>query len=247
MTSTQQMLAISEAERLPAVDVARPWDPSWQPLWLVTRLNAVSTWDRRPEVPPELALTDGMRASVSTRIAAMERALAPASQRERMAVVAELLAFYSTSSADEISLKAKLSVWVETLEGVPLWALKEAVRRWHHGRLNPQTSFCPSPAVILKAAELVVGGLRGQIVTMGRLLAATVVEPISEDEKARVGEKMRAWADEMRRLADSMNARPKAPPLQPGGGDEQAIGDEGIGTGAGGGGDERPSEPCGAE
>lgn len=229
-----QAVTTSEGARLPAVDPGRPWDSAWQPPWLISRLNAVSTWDRKPEVPQALALTDGMRASILTRIDAMQAELKPASVRERTAIVAELLAFYSTSSQDEISLRAKLSVWVETLEGVPAWALREAVRRWHAGRLNPNTSFCPSPATILNAAGLVIGGVQGQIVAMTRLLSAQVVVPISEDEKARVGALMRGWAEEMRRVADSMDKRTKAPPLQPGGGDEQAVVDGDARDGSGG-------------
>lgn len=225
MTSAQQLVSPA-CDRLPAVDSARPWDPSWQPPWLVSRLNEVSRWDRRPQIPTDMALTDQMRALISGRIEALERLVQPATERERTGIAAALLAFYSTSKEDEISVRAKLSVWVQTLEGLPHWALQEAVRRWHAGRLKADTSFCPSPAEILRAAELVVGGVRGQVVTMRRLLAAEPIRPISDDERERVADKLRAFAEEMRGVGETLTRRTAAPPLQPGGGD----GDTGLGT-----------------
>lgn len=125
------------------------------------------------------------RASIASRIDALERELASADRRAIAEVVAKLfLAFPSSAVSVEVQ-KAKIALYVEDLDGLPLWALERAAGKWRRGEAKGDAKFAPSAAELRRIAEEQTLQHRTQIGRLNRILTAKPLARIEHTPQAK--------------------------------------------------------------
>jgi len=117
-------------------------------------------WSDRPPVkylPAGLTLTDEQRAQ-GEGILSMLRAAMDGNdryaRRDRFALVAKMLLAYPIGNASQEVGKARGEAYQIGLDGIPPWAVAEAIRQWHRGEAGDfNYSWAPSPAILRQVAS----------------------------------------------------------------------------------------------
>lgn len=194
---------------LPSVDVRDPSSMLCLPEWLAQQLGGVSDrgqgrviFDRTsgepprivPTIPASLMPTGAQRQAIATRIDELEDAQRPGPVERTVAIIGEIIAEHATGRMDEMVAGVKTDAFLDALEDLPAWAIREAVRRWRRGEVDgvdPQDfKFAPKPQQLRRAAMLMVNVARGQAVRLQRILDAEAEKPVSADVQQRQSEEL---------------------------------------------------------
>lgn len=131
------------------------------------------------------------RESIASRIEALERELVQADRREVAVVVGKLFMAFPSTAASVEAQRAKIALYVEDLDGLPLWALDSAASKWRRGEVKGDVKFAPSAGELRRIAEAQTLQHRTTIVRLKRILMAqemTAQRP-SREERERVAAK----------------------------------------------------------
>jgi hypothetical protein len=142
---------------------------------LLAGLNKVGP----PTIPRPLSATE--RQTISATIGSLERSLSELGPTEAVAaqVMKFLLAFPGRELSD-MAHEARCEMYVDALEDLPAWAVKEGCRRWlrrEDGAGDENYSFAPSAPQLRRLAERATYTVRCRIQQLDRLLKARVGEP----------------------------------------------------------------------
>lgn len=203
----QDIATVAKADRLlPAVDVGEPASMLLLPDWLASQVSAVSDLGagrtvldtatgqitkRVATIPKSKMPNAGQRAAIERRITELRRADRAGPDAETLSYVGDLILEYATARLDERTVKAKAGAYLDTLEDLPAWSVKEAIRRWRRGDVDADAQtldFAPRPARLRAIAERIALVARGQAARLQRILDA---EPDLELSDAEAAENLR--------------------------------------------------------
>ena len=114
-----------------------------------------------------------------------------------MAVARILLGFEQGRGRGEVENALLVNEYVEALEGLPLAVIHAAADRFRNRTtlLRWDPAWRPSPAQFADEARQGLIPLRAQLVHIRQILAAEVVEPPSETDRAKVAAIAANWRD----------------------------------------------------
>lgn len=225
-----QDLTVTAAPLLPVLDLDRPTFLASLPSWLESRRDAESRSEHRRIVrdatgrqigevrtlPRSLMLTGAMRAALSRRVAELEGALVAGPPEQILERVAFLLNRYLAGKTDD-DLAVRAETYLEALDDLPAWIIREAIRRWFKGECGGEKrdyDFPPSEARLRDVAKRVLSVAQGQVIVFRRLLAAEPDPEISEADRARQAAEFQALAADLR-TAGAERAAQARRPVQP--------------------------------
>jgi len=166
-----QHLTKSEDQRR---EIAALLEPSrLSPPWLMRSIGALAG-GLRPMIPERFALTDRQRQITAEMLSRLSLHLAPASAADVAKCVAVLQAQFDTGERDQAIAAARAEGYLIALEGVPLFALQEAVKRVLRPTGTVGAKFMPKAPELRALANEISLPARAHHVAMRRLLEATV-------------------------------------------------------------------------
>lgn len=148
------------------------------------------------ELVAEHALAENERQALSGRVRELRDAMAPAARAVIETLVGSLLAGYPTGRGHRDEAEAVVKMFVQSLQGLPAWAVSSACSSWNRGEAaGKNTTFAPSPADMRTLALQAANPFVREQKMLGLILAAEVI-PEREDEatRAAVAERVRAFA-----------------------------------------------------
>lgn len=224
-----QDLRLAAAPLLPALDLDRPTWLESLPSWLESRIAAESRSDTRRilrdaqgrqigevrTLPRSLMLSGAMRVMLTKRVAELEAALQPGPPETILEHVSRLLNRYLRTLGDD-DLAVRAEIYIDVLDGLPGWTVREAVRRWFQGRCGgalKDYDFAPSEARLRQVADRIVRATQGQIICFTRLLAAEPEPEIPEAVRERQAAELRALSGGI--VARRPDEGARSPPTPP--------------------------------
>jgi hypothetical protein len=98
-------------------------------------------------------LSNAQREAAREIITVLTSALVPAdpilAQQQRLALIGRMLLAYPAGDASEEATMARCTVYLESLDDIPQWAVRRAIRQWDRGEAGKQNyAFMPAPAVL---------------------------------------------------------------------------------------------------
>lgn len=120
---------------------------------------------------------------MSSRLAAH---LAAASAEEIAGAYGLLRVQFPAADMDAGQARAVAKGFLLALEGVPAFALEEAVSRVLRGRAGINPGFMPTAPQLRQIVDDVSRPARWHLVQLQRLLAAPIEKAVTEEERARV-------------------------------------------------------------
>lgn len=197
-------LTTSQPVRLPSVDVREPSAMLCLPVWLTQQLGAVSDLGEGrvilgpnrevlravATIPASLMPTGPQRQAIAQRIAELHEAQRPGPMQQTVAIIAGLLDEHATGRTDSTQAGAKTDAYLDALEDLPAWAVREALRRWRRAEVEGVDArdfdFAPKPPRLRKIALGIVNMARGQALRLQRILDAEPIERLTEAEEAHI-------------------------------------------------------------
>lgn len=201
------MAARSEAEEAHALLL-----PAWLER-LVSAMNGKGRWTPNPTIPKSLMPSPKERSSIEERIAWLDRLISGETGRdhdksaaERAKALSKLLMVYANQMGED-EATAHAEAYRMALDDVPVWAVREAVRRWFRGEIGGSTARrgFPPPAPLLRDCALAqIRHAEGQRVVLTRLLHAHAREdaPATEADRDSMKAKYDAFLEELRSAPD---------------------------------------------
>jgi len=157
------------------------------PDWLKRRLSAL-TADFSPWIPEALALDPGQREVVQRMADRLDLHLSASSTDDVVSAVAQMRVVLPTAGLDEGQAAAAGRAFLIALEGVPRFALQEAVRLVLRGEAGLDHRFMPAPPELKALVDRISLPARAHRVQLGRLLKARVERTPTPEERQRVKE-----------------------------------------------------------
>lgn len=126
----------------------------------------------------------------------------PASEDDVAAEVYRLFAgFPSRAGEAETSVELRAEAYMDGLEGVPLWAIRDARKRVMRGEVKGSVTFAPSPPEFAQVARWVVAKTTSLHRTLVALLGAEIEAPEPDDaERARMADRMARLQQSLRQV-----------------------------------------------
>ena len=212
-----QDLQTSSRAGLPAVDLRQPSSLLLLPEWLAQQVGAVSDLGagrtiidpdtkaivgQVATIPKSLMPTGAQRAAIARRIEELDYASQPGPENAVISIIGDLILEYAPSRPDEAVIAAKTDGYLDAVEDLPAWAIREAIRRWRRGECDASAhdlEFAPKPARLKRIAEGIATVASGQASRLRRILAAEPSEPVSEALMAKNQER---FAEVLKMLAE---------------------------------------------
>lgn len=209
-------LQTSSAAALPAVDLREPSTLLLLPAWLELQIAAVSDLGagrtivdtttgkitgRVATIPASKMPTGPQRQAIAQRIAELQDAARPGPTKRTLAMLGELINEHAPSRLDEETVSIKAEAYLDALEDLPAWAVREAIRRWRRGEVNADAKdldFAPKPPRLRRIAQAIAAVPVGQALRLQRILDAEPEKPLTdaqrEENQARYGEVLKQLA-----------------------------------------------------
>ena len=161
------------------------------PQWMGFLAQGVMEVEGRPALPASMMPNKTQRESIASRIEALERELAQADRREVAVVVGKLFMAFPSTAASVDAQRAKIALYVEDLDGLPLWALDSAASKWRRGEVTGDVKFAPSAGELRRIAEAQTLPHRALIAKLNRVLVAQELRNVRPEpaERERVAQK----------------------------------------------------------
>lgn len=99
-------------------------------------------------------------------------------QRGRFGVIAKMLLAYPAATNSAEVGRARGEAYNAALEGIPAWAVDEAVRLWHRGECGTDEDYrwAPAPATLRRLAEKQVSPVNSTIQMLENILSASTFD-----------------------------------------------------------------------
>lgn len=192
----QVQIPVSIQRQTPTVSQGSSLDPRKQPetrqlpAWAESR----AAWlgivrDGKTEkyyLPSGMApLTDNQRGELETRVAVLKQAVTCVGideEKAKLVLITKMLLAMAGGPTTEAAAEARGEAYLCALEGLPAWAVDEAIRRWHRADIGQLDGISPtsidyrwaSPPGILRAIALkVLRDYEEQIAKASKLLTAS--------------------------------------------------------------------------
>ncbi|WP_454917326.1 hypothetical protein [Xanthobacter sediminis] len=156
---------------------------SASPQWLKSSLSAVSA-DFRPKLPEASALTESQRRTVMEMCSRLGGHLRPASDEELGVSFAMLQSAFPAANLADGEARANARAYMVALEGVPSFALAEAVRLILRGEAGLDRRFMPTPPELRALVDRLSLPARAHRVQLRRLLEAEVEPAVPAGPRA---------------------------------------------------------------
>lgn len=201
----------NDLSTIPTDKIAALLEPTkLSPPWLTRSLDALGD-GFRPTIPEAYALTADQRAKVEAACFRLDQHLSPAPAAEIGKCVAILQAQYREREVEEVSAAVRAEGYLMALDGVPLFALREAVRRVMQGDGGVNPSFMPKGPELRALVNQISLPARVHLMKMRKLLDAKVEAPPSAEARARVAALM---ADLSKSLPESRRQKRHNPTVE---------------------------------
>lgn len=130
-------------------------------------------------------------------------------------MVAGLLIKGGGQKLDKASADALTEDYLDALEDIPAWSVREAMRKWNRGE-SPQLdtkkphdfNWKPTPPTLRRLAQLELAGVKGRIINLQKLCEAVPLIEYSDEHRKRMVERLQVV------IHEAAN-RPLAPITQP--------------------------------
>lgn len=207
-------LALIEPIQLPAE--TNPAQLPSLPAWLTSRQDALGSatqpdskgkYREMPVLPPALIPTSSQRTVIEQHVRGLSRFLdlsQPAIVRgQRMTndeahavMIASLLIKGGGAKLDKDSSAALTEDYLDAIEDLPAWAVREALRKWNRGESasldgkRHDFNWRPTPPILRKLAVLEMWGVRSRMSTLEKLLVAVPLIEFSDEHRANMLQKL---------------------------------------------------------
>ncbi|GEL42256.1 hypothetical protein MEX01_28470 [Methylorubrum extorquens] len=160
-------------------------DPTPEIDALVTRLRSAAQWEApgRYSISSRSAPTDGERQALTRRADDLRRALSPAAKDEIRTSLLKWIAGLDLRLSEE-ALDDMVSMFVASLMGLPLWAVRQTLLNWMQGRIadcNPR--FTPKPPELRREGDRIVSRRKHELGSIDAVLGAIVEDAPSDAER----------------------------------------------------------------
>ncbi len=156
-----------------------------------------------------------MRTDIARRIAALEAAAQPGPPETILEMIARVMTRYGVGSGDADLAAVRAEDYLEALEDLPAWTVREAIRRWRRGEGGGtlrDRAFAPFEAQLRAIAKALAAEAAWQAQVLRRILAAEVEPEIPAAVRAQ-------WAARAEQvlldLRDELRARGSEPDPPP--------------------------------
>jgi hypothetical protein len=139
------------------------------------------------EYPATASISSELRQQMVRAAGSLEATMGEKDLGREAKAVTLLLSSFSRQAASAEASDLLFAGYEMALEGVPSWAVEEAVHGFITGRLG-RRDFAPSPPNLRIAADQEVKILRGKIITLRKLAAARVEGKPTEEQRQRLAE-----------------------------------------------------------
>lgn len=164
--------------------------------------SALESEGRRPgewSISDRSAPSAAERQALETRVAEIDGREQAATDREIGAWIVRLFDGLGHTRADVNEARRIHETYIAVLRGVPLWALREAVLGFLRGGVPGQSrEFAPPTAALQAEIARLTLPFRQERAKIRAVLAADVYREPSDEEKARVHERMRQIMADLR-------------------------------------------------
>lgn len=192
---------------LPVPDPAAPGTIASLPQWVETSLDALEyaatvkggkmamAW----QIPESKCPDAATRAALHKNADALLAVVAPTprndadSLKATALIVMRLLKSTAGRALDDLSADALVDSYLDSLDDIPSWAVKEAVRKWNRGECGDGHDYQwrPAPAVLRKIAAAESWKIEGRALRL-RALAQSIPRPeYSVDHRQEMMERLR--------------------------------------------------------
>lgn len=199
-----QEIAVITPIPLPSNPAQLPSLPGWlqqrsAALGNATQPDATGKYRQTPILPPDLILTSSERAEVERHISALERFTrldqpfdlrgATMTNDQAHGVMIASLLLKGGAKLDQQSSDAFTEDYLDAIEDLPAWAVREAIRKWNRAdspRLDGKAhnyDFRPAPPTLRRLSHHEVAGVKGRIIEMQRLLTAEPLVEYSDEHR----------------------------------------------------------------
>lgn len=132
------------------------------------------------------------REAIMRRIEDLRDATRPGPEARTLALIGEIVSEQATSRLDTDTADIRIVSFMDAVEDLPFWALREALRRWRRGDVSDksQLPFGIKPHKLREMALLIRASAEGQAIRLQRVLDAEPEDGLSEAERAIVQERI---------------------------------------------------------
>lgn len=205
-------LALLETPALPAP--SNPARLPSLPAWLQHRSAELASansgsYQKIPLLPASLILDSAERAIVEQHIGALQVHLdldQPFAYRDKVltndqgisAMVAALLIKGGGAKLDQASSDALTEDYLDALEDLPAWCVREALRKWNRGESPPldgkphDYNWRPTPPTVRRLALLERATIAGRVHVLNRLLIAAPIPEFSDEHRKSMLDRLAA-------------------------------------------------------
>jgi hypothetical protein len=127
------------------------------------------------------------RVAITRRITELQDASRPGPERDMLEILGKLVLRYSTARTDAQTAEVTIEGYLDALEDLPAWAVREAIRRWRRGDVPAtpdERRFAPSEARLRSVALSLQQVVLGQAARMQRVLDAEPERPLTDADRA---------------------------------------------------------------
>lgn len=203
-----QDLQTSSPVSLPAVDTSEPTSILLLPDWLSSQVADVSDLGRGrtvvdpetrqivarvPTIPKSKMPSGAQRAAIALRITELQEAIRPGPFEDMIGILGDLIQEYAPQRLAPETVSIKAEAYLDAVEDLPAWTVREAVRRWRRGEVSADAAtldFAPRPARLKAIAERLVLVASGQAARLQRVLDAQPDDPVTDAQMAANSEKL---------------------------------------------------------
>jgi hypothetical protein len=204
-------IALFEPIPLPSNPAQLPSLPGWLRQRSVALGSAVQPdssgrYSKTPILPPEMILTSSERMVVQQHIADLDRFTrldqpfelrgATLSNDQAHGVMIASLLLKGGAKLDQQSSDAFTEDYLDAIEDVPAWAVREAIRKWNRAE-SPKLDgkphaydFRPSPPTLRRLSQFELAGVRGRMLELQNLCDAQPLIEYSDEHRKDMLERL---------------------------------------------------------
>lgn len=158
--------------------------------------------------------TGPQRTAITRRVAELEAATRAGPERDLLDLCGEIISEHASSKIDQGTSAIKADAYMDAVEDLPFWAVREALRRWRRGEVNASAQdldFAPKPPRLRRIALGINDVAKGQSIRLQRLLDAEPEEALTDADREANQDR---YAGLMKQLAAPSTA-PAVEPIKP--------------------------------
>lgn len=198
---------------LPSNPARLPSLPAWlqqRSAALASAVQADSSGQHRemPILPKEMILSSSERSEVQRHIHELARftrldqtillrEVTMSNDAAIATMIAQLLIKGDGARLDKASSDALTEDYLDALEDLPAWCVREAIRKWNRGESAPlegkkhDFNWRPKPPALRRLAQHELAGVKGRIISLLRLCEAVPLVEFSDEHREKMLNRVR--------------------------------------------------------